>query len=243
MYRRKQTNNQVEDVTIRNEYTTVNSIIKFAARHGYPTGRKAGDVFKDCDACPEMVVIPAGQFYMGDISGFEGDDEKPVHLVQIDHNFAVGKYEVTLDEWDACASNGGCGGYRPDDRGWGRGRRPVINVSWVDARRYVSWLSRKTGQSYRLLSESEWEYVARSGTRTKYSFGNSISVRDANFSGSFGKTVAVGSYWPNGFGLYDVHGNVFEWVEDCWHETYSGSPTDYSESPTDYSESPTDGSS
>jgi formylglycine-generating enzyme required for sulfatase activity len=190
----------------------------------YPAGRKAGDVFKDCDACPEMVVIPAGRFRMGDLNDGTADNEKPAYDVRIGYSFAVGKYAVTFSQWDACVSDGGCGGYRPGD--WGRGRLPVIYVSWDDAKRYVSWLSRKTGQSYRLLSESEWEYAVRAGTRTKYSFGNSISKRVANYGRVIRKTVAVGSYQPNGFGLYDFHGNVWEWVEDCWHENYSGAPTD-----------------
>ena len=197
----------------------------------YPAGRKAGDVFKDCDACPEMVVIPAGRFRMGDLNDGTADNEKPAHDVRIGYSFAVGKYAVTFSQWDACVSDGGCGGYRPGDWGWGRGRLPVIYVSWDDAKRYVSWLSRKTGQSYRLLSESEWEYVARAGTRTKYSWGDSIGTVNANCDGCGSqwdntKTSPAGSFRPNDFGLYDVHVNVWEWVEDCWHENYSGSPTD-----------------
>ena len=109
-----------------------------------------------------MVVVPSGRFAMGSTSGFV--DERPVHPVTFARPFAVGVHEVTFAEWDACESGGGCTGYRPDDEGWGRGCRPVINVSWIDAQAYVRWLSGKTGEAYRLLSESEWEYVARAGT-------------------------------------------------------------------------------
>ena len=188
----------------------------------YP-GRRPGDSFKDCADCPEMVVVPSGAFRMGDLQGGGDSDEKPVHDVRIGYSFAVGKFEVTFAEWDACVSAGGCGGYRPADQGWGRGRRPVMTVSWDDAQAYVSWLSAKTGQSYRLLSEAEWEYVARAGTGTKYSWGNQFDSAKANNNRS--TTRPVGSYEPNGFGLYDVHGNVWEWVEDCWHDSYQGAPT------------------
>ena len=185
---------------------------------------RPGRVFKDCADCPEMVVVPSGAFRMGDLQGGGDSDEKPVHDVRIGYSFAVGKFEVTFTEWDACVSAGGCGGYRPADQGWGRGWRPVMKVSWDDAQAYVSWLSAKTGQSYRLLSEAEWEYVARAGTGTKYSWGNQFDSAKANNNGS--TTRPVGSYEPNGFGLYDVHGNVWEWVEDCWHDDYNGAPTD-----------------
>ncbi len=134
-----------------------------------------GKTFKDCAECPEMVMVPAGSYQMGSTLGKPGlhDDEKPVHAVTIGYTFAVGKYEVTFNEWDACLAGGGCGGHSPDDAGWGRGRRPVIYVSWDGAQAYVRWLSGRTGQEYRLLSESEWEYVARAGSTTKYPFGNS----------------------------------------------------------------------
>ena len=154
------------------------------------------------------------------------DDEGPVHRVSVRQPFAIGKYEVTFAEWDACVSGGGCNGYRPDDRGWGRGNRPVIHVSHKDAKAYTAWLSRKTGHSYRLPSEAEWEYAARAGTTTRFHFGNSISSSQANYGGNKGKTVPVGSYPANGFGLHDVHGNVYEWVEDCWHKSYAGAPSD-----------------
>ena len=123
----------------------------------------APDTFKDCDVCPEMVVIPAGQFMMGSPSNEEGryDREGPQHRVTIGQPFAVGKYEIMFQEWDACVADGGCNGYRPDDEGWGRGNRPVIHVSWDHAQTYLGWLSRKSGAEYRLLSEAEWEYAAR----------------------------------------------------------------------------------
>ena len=120
-------------------------------------------------------------------------------------------------------SDGGCNGYRPADRGWGRGDRPVIHVSWKDAKAYVAWLSRKTGERYRLLSESEWEYAARAGTTTKYHWGNSFDNSRAN--NGF-KTITVGGYAANEFGLHDMHGNVWEWIEDCWHDSYAGAPND-----------------
>ena len=198
-----------------------------------------GSVFKDCSDCPEMVVVPSGSFMMGSPSSEleRGRGEGPVHRVKIPTAFAVGKYEVTFEEWDACVSSGGCRAYRPADEGWGRGRRPVINVSWDDAKSYVEWLSRETGKAYRLPSESEWEYVARAGTMTAFYTGARITASEANFNGrltyngsSTGedrrRTIPVGSFGPNQFGLHDVHGNVWEWVEDCWNGSYSGAPVD-----------------
>ena len=131
--------------------------------------------FRDCPRCPEMVVVPSGSFMMGSPSGevYRSDSEGPVHRVTFERPFAVGVYEVTFGEWDACVEGGGCGGYRPSDL-WGRGRLPVMEVSWYDAKAYVRWLSRKTGEEYRLLSESEWEYVARAGTVTRYWWGDAI---------------------------------------------------------------------
>ena len=159
------------------------------------------------------------------------DDEGPLHEVRIDYPLAVGAYAVTFDEWDACVSDGGCGGYRPRDEGWGRGTRPVINVSWDDAQLYVKWLSWKTGKGYRLLSESEWEYVARAGTRTRYWWGDEIGRNRANCDRCGSRwnnkqTAPVGSFSANAFGLYDVHGNVWEWVEDCGNDSYDGAPED-----------------
>ena len=191
-----------------------------------------GETFQDCDECPKMVVVPSGRFTMGASSSEGGDDnERPMRRVRIDYRFAVGVYEVTFVEWYACADAGGCGSYIPDDKGWGRGNRPVINVSWEDAQSYVSWLSDRTGKSYRLLSESEWEYVARAGTETAYSWGDSIGVNRANCSGCGSqwdskKTAPVGSFAANAWGVHDMHGNVAEWVQDCWNENYEGAPTD-----------------
>lgn len=197
--------------------------------------RMPGQVFRDCaTVCPEMVVVPSGSFMMGSTASEDGyaADEFPRHRVAIGHAFAVGRYEVTFGEWSACVIEGGCpeagnnGTYGAGvDEGWGRGLRPVINVSWHDAHRYVSWLSAKTGQRYRLLSESEWEYAARAGARTRYSTGDTITANDANFQGTGqSRTVPVGSFAPNAFGLYDMHGNVGEWVQDCYGANYSGAP-------------------
>ena len=138
---------------------------------------RPGRIFRDCDNCPQMVVVPAGNYMMGSPASEEGrdEDEGPRHRVTIGYPLAVGVHEVTFAEWDACEAAGGCGGYRPDDEGWGRGSRPVINVSWEDAREYVRWLSRETGEAYRLPSESEWEYVARAGTTTARHWGESES--------------------------------------------------------------------
>ena len=164
------------------------------------------------------------------------DYEGPVHPVTISEPFAVGVYEVTFREWDACRRSGGCS-HRPDDRGWGRGNRPVINVSWNDAKEYVRWLSGRTGEEYRLLSEAEWEYAARAGTTGPFHFGATISPDQANYAANIAygagrkgryrkQTVPVGSFPANDFGLLEVHGNVREWVEDCWHDSYRGAPSD-----------------
>ena len=195
---------------------------------------KAGDLFRDCPDCPEMVVVPAGSFMMGSPSHEQDRTirEGPVHEVRIGAPFAAGVYEVTFTEWDACAASGGCGGHRPEDAGWGRGRRPAIHVGWDPAQSYVLWLSEKTGKRYRLLSESEWEYVARAGTRTPFHMGSTISTDQANYDGAKGqgayrrKTVPVGSFAANAWGLHDVHGNVWEWVQDCWNNSYAGAPSD-----------------
>ncbi len=187
--------------------------------------------FKDCDDCPEMVVVPPGNFLMGDLHGVGYFSEKSIRAVRIDYVFAVGKFEVTFDEWTACVSDGGCNGYRPDDLGWGRSDRPVVHVSWQDAKTYVKWLSRKTDKTYRLLSEAEWEYAARATSRTMFPWGNSIGSGYANCDGCGSLwdddlTAPVGSFAPNAFGLHDMHGNVYDWVEDCWHSDYQGAPSD-----------------
>ena len=200
---------------------------------------RPGERFRDCGECPELVVVRSGSYVMGSPESEEGrySDEGPQHRVTIGEAFAVGVYEVTFAEWDACVAAGGCNGHVPDDEGWGRGRRPVINVSWEDAQGYVDWLSRETGAEYRMLSEAEWEYVARAGTETPFHFGGTISTLRANYDGRYtygggregqyrNRTVEVGSFAANAFGLYDVHGNVWEWVQDCWNASYRGAPTD-----------------
>ena len=195
-----------------------------------------GDVFQDCPSCPEMVMIPAGEFRMGSPSNEpqRDSDEGPQRNVTISE-FALAKTEVTFAQWAACVAAGGCR-HRPDDGGWGRGNRPVINVSWNDAQEYVRWLSRETGQSYRLPSEAEWEYAARAGTTTRFHTGHCITTDQANFDGDHpasgcprgqdrSRTVPVGSFAPNAFGLHDMHGNVWEWVQDCWNGSYRGAPS------------------
>ena len=199
---------------------------------------RPGDTFWDCAECPEMVMIPAGRFKMGspEAEASRDSDEGPAHEVTIPRPFAVGKFEVTFVEWDACVSAGGCRGYRPNDQGWGRGRRPVIDVGWTEVKAYVSWLSQKSGKTYRLLSEAEWVYIARAGTTTPFHFGLTIAPDQANYNGYFryaggptGKdrqrTVEVGRFPANNFGVHDVHGNVSEMVEDCWHNSYRGALT------------------
>ncbi len=181
-----------------------------------------GTSFRECPEFPEMVVVPAGSFEMGDLSGSGDSDERPIHKVTIPRPFAVGRYEVTFDQWDACVGESGCERRWRDNR-WGRGSRPVLYVSWKDAREYVAWLSRKTGKPYRLLSEAEWEYAARAGTTTKYYWGNSFNIDYVNIRRA---SSPVGSLLPNGFGLHDMSGNVYEWVQDCYHDSYKGAPID-----------------
>jgi formylglycine-generating enzyme required for sulfatase activity len=197
------------------------------------------ETFTDRNNCPEMVVVPAGKFIMGSPDGEQGHnpDESPRHSVTFALQFAVGRFAVTFDEWDACVAEDGCNGYKPADHGWGRGRRPVTNVSWDDAKAYVAWLSKKTGKPYRLLSEAEREYVTRAGTTSAFWWGSSMSTSQANYDGDFtygdgttgeyrGKTEVVESFSPNPWGLYQVHGNSYDWVEDCYHDSYRGAPSD-----------------
>ena len=190
------------------------------------------DTLRDGGQGPEMVVLPTGRFRMGDLDGGGFDNERPVRTVIISRPIAMGKYPVTFEEYDRFVS--ATDAYRPDDRGWGRGTRPVIKVSQEDAKAYAVWLSEQTGKRYRLPSEAEWEYAARAGTTTRYSWGDSISCSQARYgrrpngecSDSYDGTVAVGSFAANPFGLYDMHDNVCEWVEDCWHNNYEGAPSD-----------------
>jgi formylglycine-generating enzyme required for sulfatase activity len=172
-----------------------------------------------------MVIVPAGSFDMGS----NADYENPVHRVSFARQFAIGRHEVTFDEWDRCVDDQGCKP-QPDDRGWGRGDHPVINVTWDEAKAFTAWLSQKSGQTYRLPSEAEWEYAARAGTTTAYWWGRDVGSRQANCrecnTGSGQQTSPVGSYKPNAFGLYDTVGNAAEWVEDCWNDNYRGAPKD-----------------
>ena len=215
----------------------------------------AGQTFRDTlsggGQGPEMVVIPSGSFRMGSPSSEagRGSDEGPQRTVRINYSFAVGKFEVTWAEWEACVADAGCNGSGPQgadgDNDWGKGNRPVISVDWNDAQAYVQWLSRKTGERYRLLSEAEWEYATRAGSTGAYFWGedasdacaymNSADVTDGGSDGSWAKfvcddgylnTAPVGSYRANAFGLYDLTGNVSEWMQDCYVKSYSGAPTD-----------------
>ena len=220
---------------------------------------KPKDSFKECERCPEMVVVPAGSFTMGSpesermlvaaaLVKYEiapgslttappVSSEGPQHKVTIGRPIAAGRFAVTFDQWDACVDDGGCNGYRPSDQNWGRGSRPVVNVNWDDAKAYVAWLSRKTGKNYRLLNEAEWEYMARAGTTTPYWWGSSFSTNQANYNGNRTyldqptgqnrqQTLPVASFQPNPWGFYQVHGNSYDWIEDCFHDDYYGAPAD-----------------
>ncbi len=210
---------------------------------------KPTDSFRECatdegtDYCPEMVVVPAGLFLMGSPTT-EKDrypDEGPQHNVTIVNSFAVSKFELTFDEWDTCVAYGSCA-QDITDAGWGRGKRPVINVTWDHAQQYVAWLSKVTGMPYRLLTEAEYEYAARAGTQTAYPWGDDIGKGNANCDGcgsqwdSKQQTAPVGSFAANKFGLYDMVGNVWEWVQDCYHSNYEV------ESPQGKIDPPTEGS-
>lgn len=203
----------------------------------------AGDRFQDCSMCPTMIVVPAGSFLMGS----PWDEEGPPHVVTIPHPFAVGVYEVTRGEWRAYRIGAGRG-VIPDSCPYSSYQewqcRHPMETSWGEAQSYVDWLSLVTRQRYRLLSEAEWEYVARAGTTTQYHTGSIISTAQANHyrnyapghpgtygweaprRGYYGTTESVGSFAANAFGLHDVHGNVWEWVRDCWNASYVGAPVD-----------------
>ena len=186
------------------------------------------DSFKECIDCPEMVVVPAGSFMMGSLPGDGAETEQPQHRVVFAKPFAVSEFDVTFDEWDACASYGDCDP-GVSDAGWGHGRQPVIHVTWDDAKRYVAWLSKVTGKPYRLLTEAEWEYAARAGTTTAYPWGDNIGKGNATCGFRCGlaeRALPVGSFKPNAFGLYDMNGNVWQWIEDCYHFRYDEAPAD-----------------
>jgi formylglycine-generating enzyme required for sulfatase activity len=185
---------------------------------------------QDCDDCPKMVMIPAGNFAMGSppAESARRQDEGPQHLVTISLPFYVGKYEVTLKEWEACVRDQGCT-HQPRNEVWSHANSPVTDVNWIDALAYVDWLTSKTGKNYRLLSEAEWEYAARAGSKTAYSFGPTPDNLSsfAWFAGnSKSQPHLVGEKLSNEFGLYDMHGNVMEWTQDCWNENFIGAPTD-----------------
>jgi len=177
----------------------------------------------------QMVVVPGGSFKMGDVQSGGHKDEGPVHTVTIPKPLAVGRHEVTFDDYDQFVK--ATHRQPPVDRDWGRGRRPVINVSWEDANAYAKWLSEQTGKRYRLPTEAEWEYAARGGKETAYWWGNDLIKGMANCDGCGSRwdgeqTAPVGSFKPNPFGLYDTAGNVWEWVQDCYHDNYNGAPSD-----------------
>jgi formylglycine-generating enzyme required for sulfatase activity len=196
-------------------------------------GLQPGDTFKECaDVCPEMIVIPPGEFMMGspdaETETYCYPNETPQHKVEITQPFAVSKFPVTFEQWDMCAINGDCD---PDvsDSSFGHGRQPLINITWDDAQRYVAWLSKMTGKLYRLLTEAEWEYAARAGTTTAYTFGDDSALLGKHGwykANSDSKPHPVGTKHPNPWGLHDMEGNVWQWVQDCYNVNYLGAPTD-----------------
>jgi len=204
---------------------------------------RPGKVFRDCEACPDMVVVPSGSFWQGsgDTAPLALKMETPRHMVTIPEPFAVGVFETTMAQWDQCVADGGCS-TRPPDNGWGRDSRPVIMVSWNDAQEYANWLSRKTGQSYSLPSESQWEYIARAGEESDWLGGSPAGVCEyGNIAGGESgfrwqhsecsdaaatETLPVGSFKANAFGVYDVVGNVAEWTQDCMNLSYLDAPID-----------------
>lgn len=235
--------------------------------HAQEAASSPGETFRDAlsngSSGPELVVLPQGRFLMGSPANEEGRDftEGPQVEITISRPFAVSKYEITWEEWERCVAKQGCQdnsrqGYSATsdlgwrgDAGYGRGRRPVVNVSWDDAEAYVNWLSAETGKTYRLLSEAEWEYAARAGSTGRFSWGDAEPTCDAgrenraNFdapnsvgfiAGCYGRrTETVGFSAPNAFGLFDMHGNVREWTKDCFHVDLEGIPTDGSPWVTD----------
>ncbi len=190
-------------------------------------------IFRDCPDCPELVEIPPGAYERGSRPSEPGhlDTEGPVTRITIKRSFAIGRYPVTFGEWDRCVGAGACQ-HKPNDRGWGRGTGPVFYVSWNDTKDYLSWLNAQTGKTYRLPSEAEWEYAARAGASTAYPWGDTVGHKMANCKGcsedSSDRTAPVGSFPPNRYNLFDMHGNVWQWVADCWNASYAGAPADSS---------------
>ena len=207
--------------------TLVASFVCVAATHAQVTFR---DALRSGGQGPEMVEIPVGSFKMGCVLERQcSEKELPVREVVISQPFAVSKYEVTFEDYDRFTYPN-----EVNDQGLGRGPRPVINVSWNDAQEYVAWLSDQTGHNYRLLSEAEWEYAARAGSLTAHGWGNGIGRNTIRCDASesvptcgdhWAQVAPVGSFAANRFGLHDMHGNAWEWVEDCWNGSFAGAPT------------------
>ena len=205
---------------------------------------QAKEVLRDCGNCPEVVVMPAGKFWMGtrDSAKTTEGASAPERIVSV-RAFAAGRYEVTFEEWDECAQQGACR-YSPPAK-WGRGRQPVTHVSWQDAQNYLRWLTSRAGTPYRLLTEAEWEYLARDGRQEAYTFGSDTRFLCEHGNGADprsefpwrnklcadqtrdrypDRTAPIGSFLPSTYGLFDLHGNVAEWVQDCWHPDFRGAP-------------------
>ena len=186
----------------------------------------ASSTLRDCEDCPEMVIVPAGVFQMGNLSGNGLENENPPREVSIDSPFAVSISEITYAEWDACVKDEGCT-HVPSDDNWGRCKRAVGYVSWLDANEFVEWISEKSGHRYRLLSEAEWEYMARAGTSKEYPWGDEFEKGKAVcLSCGVGSvmTIEVSQLPPNGFGIYDTVGSQKEWVQDCWNNDHESAP-------------------
>ncbi len=186
---------------------------------------KPGDIFRDCENCPEMVVVPPGLFVMGSKTD---KNERPTRVIRFRKPFAISRFEVTHANWQACVEAGGCT-ETPNDHNWGKNRMPVINVNHGMVQGYAKWLASATGKGYRLPSEAEWEYAARAGSKANYWFGddvgaNMVNCRKCGSPWSGIGNAPVGSFEPNPWGIYDMHGNAYEWVEDCWHDNYVGAP-------------------
>lgn len=230
----------------RNARTRLADIPGYRLARGPLATLPPGSEFRDCEVCPSMVIVPAGKGLVGSPAGEAGrsDDESPQHAVNVSRPFALARHEVSYAEWDACVRARACAA--PADPGWGRGARPVVNVSWQDARAYVTWLARKTGRPYRLPSEAEWEYAARGGVPQSRYWGDALeracmfaNVYDVSASRKYNdqrpafgcddvhtETALGGQFKPNRFGLHDMLGNVWEWVSDCYHASYQGAPVD-----------------